>query len=272
MARDVSPFCNSSISSVFNFWSTCSSLSMARNPVVTHFGTLYFSLSILPESHFESTSHTSLTIPAFSATSREPASSCRIKARTCNRAESRLFFVSSKTGQQSLIRLRRQDITPDRCSPLFSEHINTSKSLTGKARGSFICRSFVHVVISSSTGGSETISASICSRVSSTTFSFVSDSEFPRDIARARASSSSSWISSGWENSHSMANSTLFDPTCLKASSALDLENPISTIVEMVVSLGGGPVTRALLLPAKLFSSTPEYTCLMMEMRAVTKS
>ena len=69
-----------------------------------------------------------------------------------------------------------------------------------------------------------------------------------------------------------MANSTLFDPTCLKASSALDLENPISTIVEMVVSLGGGPVTRALPLPPKLFSSTPEYTCLMMEMRAVTKS
>ena len=52
-------------------------------------------------------------------------------------------------------------------------------------------------------------------------------------MVSARASSSSLWVSLGWENNHSIINSMLFTPACRGASSVLNLGKPISTIIEI---------------------------------------
>ena len=119
-----------------------------------------------------------------------------------------LFEVKPRSFIRSMIKV----ITLDLYWPSFWEQIVTSRSRTGKTRGSFVCGNFICVDNKSLTGASWIIPSRDW-MLSFATSSFVSDPEFPNDMASARASSSSSWVSSGWENNHSIANSTLFAPS-----------------------------------------------------------
>ena len=97
-------------------------------------------------------------------------------------------------------------------------------------------------------------------------FPFVPNSKFLSGRVSARVSSSSSSVSSGWENNHSIPNSMFFTPTYCRASSALNFGRPISTIIEIAVSFVGGSVNRASALLLSFFTSTPEEMGWMTEM------